>query len=108
MEAGTRVEAVEALPHKRGRRGNRSSKESGESRGGIGKVTMNEWISVEDHLPRDKQVVLGCSRDQHYAFVARYIGGREFHDFFKNWVNVDYWMPMPEVKDFTLHERPAS
>lgn len=57
----------------------------------------SRWISVEDRLPEDKQVCIVWRRRGGNAVVARYVGGRDFHDFFKNWVEVDRWMPMPEV-----------
>lgn len=60
------------------------------------------WISVSERLPDDKQTCICAADDVQNAFVARYVGGREFHDFFKNWVSVDYWQPLPalpEVRD---------
>lgn len=57
---------------------------------------MTEWISVEEMLPEDKQTcIVWAGGHAENAFVARYIGGREFHDFFKNWIVVTHWMPMP-------------
>lgn len=57
-----------------------------------------EWISVGERLPEDKQDCIVCCEDATHSFTARYIGGRQFHDSFKNWVKVDYWMPMPQPR----------
>lgn len=69
-----------------------------------------DWISVGDELPDDeihqKQMCIVWDEETMNApIVARYIGGRQFHDFFKNWVKVSYWMPMPEPpqRDYEEH-----
>jgi len=56
----------------------------------------DKWISVVEGLPEDKQMCIVFNSQVEYPFIARYIGGRDFHDFFKNWVPVDYWMLMPD------------
>lgn len=61
----------------------------------INRLESGRWISVSDSLPEDKQMCIVAVEDSQNAVVARYIGGRQFHDFFKNWVNVTYWRPMP-------------
>lgn len=58
------------------------------------------WIPVSERLPEDKQMVLGWhSEGMTNPIVVRYIGGREFHDFFKNWVAIECWRPLPAAPD---------
>lgn len=55
------------------------------------------WIPVSERLPEDKQMVIAWGGpEMENPIVLRYIGGRQFHDFFKNWVAVTHWMPLPQ------------
>lgn len=78
---------------------------------------MNEWISVKDRLPDNKQKCLICnSRDRQYfsaIYDPNYQDGNMSYTFDGGWVTnicmccdlwlgkIDYWMPIPEfeVKD---------
>jgi hypothetical protein len=56
------------------------------------------WIKTTEQLPderRKPRCIVWHEETMSEPMVAVYIGGRQFHDFFRNWVNVSHWMPMP-------------
>ena len=57
-------------------------------------VTVQEWISVEDELPEDDEVVIICT-DKNFVYAGELIGDTWFLDNDSWTATVTHWMPLP-------------
>ena len=57
-------------------------------------VTVQEWISVEDRLPDDDEVVIICT-DKNFVYAGELIGDTWFLDNDSWTATVTHWMPTP-------------
>lgn len=58
-------------------------------------VTVQEWVSVDDRLPEDDEVVI-IFTDKNFVYAGELIGDTWFLDN-DNWTEtVTHWMPMPD------------
>ena len=58
-------------------------------------VTVQEWISVDDRLPDDDEVVIICT-DKNFVYAGELIGDTWFLDNDSWTATVTHWMPLPE------------
>ena len=58
-------------------------------------VTVQEWVSVDDRLPDDDEVVIICT-DKNFVYAGELIGDTWFLDNDSWTATVTHWMPMPE------------
>ena len=58
-------------------------------------VTVQEWISVEDRLPEDDEIVIICT-DDNFIYAGELIGDTWFLDNDSWTATVTHWMPLPE------------
>ena len=58
-------------------------------------VTVQEWISVEDELPEDDEVVIICT-DKNFVYAGELIGDTWFLDNDSWTATVTHWMPLPQ------------
>ena len=57
-------------------------------------VTVQEWISVEDRLPKKDEIVIICT-DENFIYAGELIGDTWFLDN-DSWAEtVTHWMPLP-------------
>ena len=57
-------------------------------------VTVQEWVSVDDRLPDDDEVVIICT-DKNFVYAGELIGDTWFLDNDSWTATVTHWMPMP-------------
>ena len=57
-------------------------------------VTVQEWISVEDRLPEDGDVVIICT-NKNFVYAGELIGDTWFLDNDSWTATVTHWMPLP-------------
>ena len=57
-------------------------------------VTVQEWISVDDRLPDDDEVVIICT-DKNFVYAGELIGDTWFLDNDSWTATVTHWMPTP-------------
>ena len=58
-------------------------------------VTVQEWFSVEDRLPKDDEIVTICT-EKGFVYAGELIGDTWFLDNDSWTENVTHWMPMPQ------------
>ena len=58
-------------------------------------VTVQEWISVDDRLPDDDEVVIICT-DKNFVYAGELIGDTWFLDNDSWTATVTHWMPLPK------------
>ena len=58
-------------------------------------VTVQEWISVNDRLPDDDEVVIICT-DKNFVYAGELIGDTWFLDNDSWTATVTHWMPLPQ------------
>ena len=58
-------------------------------------VTVQEWVSVDDRLPDDDEVVIICT-DKNFVYAGELIGDTWFLDNDSWTATVTHWMPLPE------------
>ena len=58
-------------------------------------VTVQEWISVDDRLPDDDEVVIICT-DKNFVYAGELIGDTWFLDNDSWTATVTHWMPTPQ------------
>ena len=58
-------------------------------------VTAQEWISVDDKLPEDDEVVIICT-DKNFVYAGELIGDTWFLDNDSWTAIVTHWMPTPQ------------
>ena len=57
-------------------------------------VTVQEWISVDDRLPKDDEIVIICT-DENFIYAGELIGDTWFLDNDSWTATVTHWMPLP-------------
>ena len=57
-------------------------------------VTVHEWISVDDRLPEDGDVVISCT-NKNFVYAGELIGDTWFLDNDSWTATVTHWMPLP-------------
>ena len=57
-------------------------------------VTVQEWISVEDRLPKNDEIVIICT-DENFIYAGELIGDTWFLDNDSWTATVTHWMPLP-------------
>ena len=62
-------------------------------------VTVQEWISVKDRLPKDDEIVIICT-EKGFVYAGELIGDAWFLDNDSWTESVTHWMPLPEPPDF--------
>lgn len=58
-------------------------------------VTVQEWISVKDRLPKDDEIVIICT-DENFIYAGELIGDTWFLDNDSWTATVTHWMPLPQ------------
>ena len=58
-------------------------------------VTVQEWVSVDDRLPDDDEVVIICT-DKNFVYAGELIGDTWFLDNDSWTATVTHWMPTPQ------------
>ena len=58
-------------------------------------VTVQEWISVDDRLPEDGDVVIICT-NKNFVYAGELIGDTWFLDNDSWTATVTHWMPLPQ------------
>ena len=58
-------------------------------------VTVQEWISVKDRLPKDDEIVIICT-DKNFIYAGELIGDTWFLDNDSWTATVTHWMPLPQ------------
>ena len=58
-------------------------------------VTVQEWIPVDDRLPKDDEVVIICT-DKNFVYAGELIGDTWFLDNDSWTATVTHWMPTPQ------------
>ena len=58
-------------------------------------VTVQEWISVKDSLPKDDEIVTICT-EKGFVYAGELIGDTWFLDNDSWTENVTHWMPLPQ------------
>ena len=58
-------------------------------------VTVQEWISVDDRLPEDGDVVIICT-NKNFVYAGELIGDTWFLDNDSWTAAVTHWMPLPQ------------
>ena len=58
-------------------------------------VTVQEWVSVDDRLPDDDEVVIICT-DKNFVYAGELIGDTWFLDNDSWTATVTHWMPIPQ------------
>ena len=57
-------------------------------------VTVQEWISVKDRLPKDDEIVIICT-DKNFIYAGELVGDTWFLDNDSWTATVTHWMPFP-------------
>lgn len=58
-------------------------------------VTVQEWISVKDRLPKEDEIVIICT-DKNFIYAGELIGDTWFLDNDSWTATVTHWMPLPQ------------
>ena len=58
-------------------------------------VTVQEWISVKDRLPKEDEIVIICT-DKNFIYAGELIGDTWFLDNDSWTETVTHWMPLPQ------------
>ena len=58
-------------------------------------VTVQEWVSVDDRLPEDGDVVIICT-NKNFVYAGELIGDTWFLDNDSWTATVTHWMPLPQ------------
>ena len=58
-------------------------------------VTVQEWISVDDRLPEEDEIVIICT-DENFIYAGELIGDTWFLDNDSWTETVTHWMPLPQ------------
>ena len=56
---------------------------------------VQEWISVEDRLPKEDEIVIICT-DKNFIYAGELIGDTWFLDNDSWTATVTHWMPLPQ------------
>ena len=58
-------------------------------------VTVQEWISVDDRLPKDDEIVIICT-DKNFIYAGELVGDTWFLDNDSWTATITHWMPLPQ------------
>ena len=58
-------------------------------------VTVQEWISVDDRLPKKDEIVIICT-DENFIYAGELVGDTWFLDNDSWTATVTHWMPPPQ------------
>ena len=58
-------------------------------------VTVQEWISVDDRLPKKDEIVIICT-DKNFIYAGELVGDTWFLDNDSWTETVTHWMPLPQ------------
>ena len=58
-------------------------------------VTVQEWISVKDRLPKEDEIVIICT-DKNFIYAGELIGDTWFLDNDSWTATVTHWIPLPQ------------
>ena len=58
-------------------------------------VTVHEWISVDDRLPKKDEIVIICT-DKNFIYAGELVGDTWFLDNDSWTETVTHWMPLPQ------------
>ena len=58
-------------------------------------VTMPQWISVDDRLPEDDEIVIICT-DENFIYAGELVGDTWILDNDSWTATVTHWMPLPQ------------
>ena len=57
-------------------------------------MMKNEWISIKDRLPKEREHVLACDANWENYYIATCVSGDWVNGEFKT-IYVTHWMPLP-------------